>query len=146
MASQEQEMVSVPRDLLVRLVEDAEEAKAILNGGKSTEATVAVPNNGYWSRDMVHRLKLEAKQLGYDGALAAGDIAAKYAGTTVSLEKVAMDGHIAKDRIGPDLGAMSKLSRRLFKGAKVWPFVPISKGTGTYYLMQPDIAVWWLEV
>lgn len=123
----------VPRSLLEKLVRCLDEAG---------EAVVEVPGNGLWSRTMVRRLKEEVSR--YAGAVAVGDLAAKREGDPVSLEEVALESGINKKQISSDLGAMSKAARRLF-GEPRWPFRALDSSVGMTYLMQREIARWWLE-
>jgi hypothetical protein len=127
------EMVQVPRRLI-------QELTAYL--AAPDEPKVAVSGNGEWTRSMVRQLKHEAAI--YRGAIATGDQAAERAGQLLSLKEISQASGIARKQIASDLASFSKAARRLF-GRKVWPFRALDSVHGMHYIMQPEIASWWLE-
>jgi hypothetical protein len=127
------EMVQVPRRLI-------EELATYLTA--SDEPRVVVSGNGEWTRSMVRQLKREAGI--YRGAIATGDLAAQRAGQLVSLAEISEVSGIPRQQIATDLAAFSKAARRLFT-QKIWPFRALDSMQGMNYMMQPEMATWWLE-
>jgi hypothetical protein len=127
------EMVQVPRQLLEQLTRYLTEPE---------EPRVAVPGNGEWTRAMVEQLKREAAP--YRGAIATGDLTAQHAGQLVSLEAIAEATGLSRREVSSHLASFSKAARRIF-GQVVWPFRALQSSQGTSYMMQPEIAQWWLE-
>jgi len=126
------EFIPIPRRLLEELVSHLDRAG---------EPLVSVPGQGEWSESMVQKLKLELDR--YPGALAVGNEAARSAGSLVGLHEVAQRVGIPKQQISNELAAMSKAARRLF-GEKKWPFQAVDTKEGMHYLMQAEIAEWWV--
>ena len=126
------DMVEVPRRLV-------EELAGYLN---ATDEPKVVVGNSEWTEGMVRQLKGETAI--YRGAIATGDLAAERAGELVSLRAISEVAGIPRQQIANDLAAFSKASRRLF-GRKIWPFRALDSVQGMNYLMQPEIAAWWLE-
>jgi hypothetical protein len=126
------EMVQVPRRLL-------EELAALLD--KNDGPPVSVPGNGEWTEKMVRQLQAELVR--HPGARAVADEVAHRPGELVSLIEVAEHARINKQNISNDLSGMSKTTRRLF-GSKRWPFRAVDTAQGMHYVMQPEIARWWL--
>lgn len=127
------DMVTVPRRLL-------EELASYLR--REPEVTISVHENGEWTQRMVRQLRQEISS--YRGAKAALDLAAKRAGEIITLDEIEDSCDLDRRQISSDLGAMSKAARRLF-GGKVWPMRAMQSSSGMNYLMQPEIASWWLD-
>jgi hypothetical protein len=126
-------MVQVPRQLLEKLAAYLE---------VPDEPRVSVHGNGEWTRSMVKRIKHES--MIYPGAIATGDMTARRAGQLVALTEIGEATGLSRKQISNELAAFSRLSRRLF-GEKIWPFRALDSAAGMNYLMQPEIAEWWLE-
>ena len=126
------DMVQVPRRVLEELVGYLEQAEGPI---------VSVPDNGEWSERMVRALQGELGR--HPGARAVGDEVADKPGQLVSLAEVAERKKIKKQNISNDLNGMSWTCKRLF-GSKRWPFRAVQTGQGMAYVMQPEIAKWWL--
>ncbi|MBI5232117.1 MAG: hypothetical protein HY876_08135 [Coriobacteriales bacterium] len=125
--------VEVPRRLI-------EELAAYL--GTAAELSVVVPDNGPWTKGMIDELRREIA--GYVGAITALDVAARNAGRTVTLDEIEEACGLPRRQIASDLAAMSKAARRLW-GKKVWPMRALQTNAGMNYLMQAEIAEWWLQ-
>lgn len=126
------DMVPVPRRLL-------EELAAHL--GRESELTISVPGNGNWTRPMLEQFRQEISA--YRGAKAALDFAAQRPGELVTLDEIEASCGLDRKQISSDLGGMSKAARRLF-GQKIWPMRAMQASTGMNYIMQPEMARWWL--
>ncbi|MCU1453834.1 MAG: hypothetical protein JWN46_1980 [Acidimicrobiales bacterium] len=127
----ESDYVQVPRRLMLELAAYADD---------SGERRVAVPANGEWTESMVRQLKQEVAR--YQGAWAALDLAASNAGRPVSLDEIQENCRLERKQIASDLGAMSKLTRRLW-GKVMWPMRSMQTGAGMTYFMDAEIAAWW---
>lgn len=125
------EMVSVPARLLnelMRYLPDQVEGVEVAGG------------NGRWTADMIERLRSEIDR--YPAAKAVLDQTAARPGELVSLTQIEHASGVSRDRFKPELGAMSKVAKRLFDH-KVWPVQATQGGDGMYYVMPPRIAQWW---
>src|SRR5512132_3220081 len=97
--------------------------------------------SGYWTRGKIELLYAE---LTYPGARALLDEAAHRAPRSVLLREVSeRTGNRAK-QISSELGAMTKLCKRLF-GRDAWPVTVRSTADGASYQMDPEIAQWWRQ-
>jgi hypothetical protein len=103
---------------------------------------VAVPGNGEWTRDMVRQLK---DSLHYPGPRAMLDMTAERPGEPVRFAEVLERSGRSAKQVAAELGAMSKLARRLFDGQKVWPVTWSQASDGSRYVMKSRIAAWWRE-
>ena len=126
------DMVQVPRRLVEELVRFLQEADG---------PVVSVPENGEWTERKIRQLQAELGR--HPGARAVGDEAAANPDRLVTLEEIAQHSRIGKQLISNDLSGMSKACRRLF-GSKSWPFRAVQTGSGMAYIMQAEIAEWWL--
>lgn len=141
--SQEQETIVIPARLATRLVELADEIKPYLKNGGEAE-TVVVANQGEWTRDMLERLRRPLAA--YPAAVALLDLAAENPDQAVFYPGVVERAAIPERQVRAELGAMSKLSSRLF-GRKTWP-LRAWQGSGEgvmSYVMPRKIAEWWLD-
>jgi hypothetical protein len=97
--------------------------------------------SGYWTRGKIELLHAE---LAYQGARAVLDEAAHRAPRSVLLREVSEQTGSRTEQISAELGAMTKLCKRLF-GRDVWPVTFRSTADGASYQMDPEIAQWWRE-
>ncbi len=128
------DMVTVPRSLLeelLRYIPDEQDDGVEVSGG-----------NGKWHRSMIEQLRPEIER--YPAARAVLEHAALHAGELVSLDDIAAASGVPRERFKPELGAMSKATRRLF-GRKTWPLQASQSGDGMYYVMDRTIGTWWLS-
>lgn len=104
------------------------------------ETSVAVPGQpGEWTEQMVHTL---ADELSYPGVVALMDRCANSAGEWVNKADVEEAEAISPIQLRNELGALSKLTRRLFDRV-TWP-MQWRKDRGKYhYRMDPVVADWW---
>ncbi|MEX0754705.1 MAG: hypothetical protein WD556_06240 [Actinomycetota bacterium] len=140
---QEQNTIAIPAGLAERLVELADEVRPYLKNGGEAE-TVAVANQGEWTREMVERLRRPLAA--YPAAVALLDLAAENPDKTVRYPSVVDRAGIPERQVRAELGAMTKLSSRLF-GRKTWPMRAWqAPGDGVMsYQMPGKIAEWWLD-
>lgn len=108
------------------------------------EEAVDVPRQARWTRRMIEQLKKAVTR--YPGAFAVLDAAAALPDEPVRLDTVAQDSGIPVRQIAAELGAMSKLARRLFGGRKIWP-MEVWQGPDNIsrYRMPRRVAEWWRE-
>ncbi|SEB48298.1 hypothetical protein SAMN04489844_0243 [Nocardioides exalbidus] len=105
------------------------------------DATVLVPDQGLWTEGMVRQL---ADGLTYPGVTALLDRCAAEPDRWVVKSDVEQAGGISPIQLRNELGALSKLTKRLFGGAATWP-MQWRKGKGKYYYRMPAaVAEWWL--
>jgi hypothetical protein len=116
-----------------------EEAASVLRPAAANEVLVD-RRNGSWTEEMVRLLQAD---LHYEGAWAVLDICSERAPAEVTVEDVAKEAGIKATEIRAQLGAMTKLSNRLFN-RKTWPIsVRWTDGGRANYSMKPEIATWW---
>jgi hypothetical protein len=97
--------------------------------------------SGYWTRGKIELLYAE---LTYPGARALLDEAAHRAPRSVLLREVSERTGNRTKQISSELGAMTKLCKRLF-GRDAWPVSVRSTADGASYQMDPEIAQWWRQ-
>lgn len=104
--------------------------------------TIYVPNQGEWTRDMVARLK---ETLSYPAAVVLLDMAAERPDEEIKFTEVVARSGLPARQVAAELGAMSKLSRKLFDGRKIWPLRWWQDATDniTRYVMHRRVAEWW---
>jgi hypothetical protein len=96
--------------------------------------------NGTWTEAMVHRLQAN---LEYPAARAVLDLCSERAPEEVTLQDVVERAGVKDTQIRAQLGAMTKLCKRLFQ-RNTWPISVRWTGTGrANYSMRPEIAAWW---
>ena len=104
--------------------------------------SVTVPEQGEWTEQMVRSL---ADQLSYPSVAALFDQCAGSPGDWVIKAAVEEAEGISPYQLRNELGALSKLTRRLF-GQIIWP-VEWKKDHGKYtYRMDPQVAQWWTKI
>jgi hypothetical protein len=108
----------------------------------STGEAVYVPNQGDWTQEMVVRLR---KELTYPAARTMLDLTAERPDQEVKFTEVVAKSGLPPRQVAAELGAMSKLSRKLFNGRKIWPvrWWQDASDNITRYVMQRGIAEWW---
>jgi hypothetical protein len=126
----------------------AEQARALLrqliddNSRPVSRAAIRALSSrpsGYWTRGKIELLHAE---LAYPGARAVLDEAAHRAPRSVLLREVSERTGNRTEQISAELGAMTKLCKRLF-GRDSWPVTVRSTADGASYQMDPEIAQWW---
>jgi hypothetical protein len=138
------------RLLHASLGETAEQARALLQQlidddsrpmSQAAIRALSTRPSAYWTRGKIELLYAE---LTYPGARALLDEAAHRAPRSVLLREVSeRTGNRAK-QISSELGAMTKLCKRLF-GRDAWPVTVRSTADGASYQMDPEIAQWWRQ-
>jgi hypothetical protein len=138
-----QESIAIPASLASRLVELADEFRPYLKNEAEAE-TVVVANQGEWTREMIERLRRPLAA--YPAAVALLDLAAENPDQTIRYPSVVDRAGIPERQVRAELGAMTKLSSRLF-GRKTWPLRAWqAPGDGVMsYVMPSKIADWWLD-
>jgi hypothetical protein len=97
--------------------------------------------SAYWTRG---KLELLHAELAYPGARALVDEAAHRAPRSVLLREVSERTGSRSEQISAELGAMTKLCKRLF-GRDAWPMTVRSTADGASYQLDPEIAQWWRQ-
>ena len=97
--------------------------------------------SAYWTRG---RIELLHAELPYPGARALLDEAAHRAPRSVLLREVSERTGSRTEQISAELGAMTRLCKRLF-GRDAWPVTFRSTADGASYQMDPGIAQWWRQ-
>jgi hypothetical protein len=96
--------------------------------------------NGSWTEAMVRRL--HANLVVYPAAKALLDLCALRAPDEVTLAQVAEECDIKATQVRAELGAMTKMVKRMF-GRKTWPVSVRWSGGVANYSMKPKVAEWW---
>ncbi len=97
--------------------------------------------SAHWSLGKIELLRAE---LAYPGARALLDLAAQRAPRPVSLREVSEQTGSRTEQISAELGAMTKLCKRLF-GQDAWPVTVRSLSSGASYQMDPEVAQLWQQ-
>lgn len=138
-------LLSVP----VRLAEQVAQIVADLKAGRSLTqldtasdaSIVEVPRQGLWNR---HKVEALEDAVEYKGVRALFGHCARTPGSWVAKHEVENDLGISAIQLRNELGALSKLTKRLF-GDATWP-IEWNKHQGIYrYRMDDQMAMWWLE-
>jgi hypothetical protein len=112
--------------------------------GRTVAGVVVDHENGCWTELMVRRLKAEIRSAVVVGAL---DRIAASAPETVGYDELLSSLSVDQYQLRAELGALSKVSRRLF-GRKIWP-LSARQGWGggdrMGYRMPVQIAAWWRD-
>lgn len=108
------------------------------------DETVYVQGQGDWTQSMIRRLK---EALTYPAAVTLLDMTAETPDHEVTFTDLYARAGLPPKQVAAELGAMSKLSRKLFEGKKTWPIRWWQDSTDniTRYVMQRRIAEWWRE-
>jgi hypothetical protein len=103
---------------------------------------IFVQGQGEWTAEMVRRLK---QALTYPAAMTMLDMVAERPDQEVKFTEVVDRSGLSARQVASELGAMSKLSRKLFGGRKIWPvrWWQDASDNITRYVMQRRIAEWW---
>jgi hypothetical protein len=130
--------------------EAAEQARALLQQlidddsrpvSRAAIRALSTRPSAYWTRG---RIELLHADLAYPGARALLDEAARTAPRSVLLREVSERTGSRTEQISAELGAMTKLCKRLF-GRDTWPVTVRSTPDGASYQMDPEIAQWWRQ-
>jgi hypothetical protein len=109
--------------------------------GRVAAETVTVPGQGDWTASMVDTL---AEGTPYAGVVALLDRCAAAPGTWILKSEVEGERGISAIQLRNELGALSKLTKRLF-GQVIWPMQWKKEQGRYYYRMDDPIAQWWLD-
>lgn len=134
--SQQSEVAAQARAALQRLVDD--DSRSV---SEAAIRALAPERGTHWTRGQVALLEAE---LIYPGVRALLDLAAQRAPRSVSLSEVAERAGSRPTQISAELGAMTKLCKRLF-GRDAWPMSVRSSPEGALYRMDPEVAEWWRQ-
>jgi hypothetical protein len=108
------------------------------------DAVLVDKRNGWWTQDMVRLLHA---RLNYTGARAIVRMTAEAAPKEITLAEVSAAIGVGVAQLRAELGAMTKLCKKLFDGVKTWPFsVRWTLGGVANYSMDERIARWWLAL
>jgi len=106
-----------------------------------TAASIDVPGQGFWTAEMVAKLKRTLRLAAVAGLL---DAVAAAAPNEVGMQDFVRSSGVESNRLRAQLGALTKHVARTFN-AKVWPMsVRYGEGGQAFYAMDPTIARWWL--
>lgn len=113
-------------------------------GPKPQDQAVLVDRrNGWWTPEMIRLLHA---RLSHPGARAIIDALAERAPREVALAEISEATGISVPQLRAELGAMTKLCKKLFGGRKTWPFsVRWALGGVANYSMNETIAGWWRD-
>jgi hypothetical protein len=134
--SQQAEVAAQARAALQRLIDD--DSRSV---SEAAIRALSVERGVHWTRGQVALLEAE---LLYPGARALLDLAAQRAPRSVSLSEVAERTGTRPTQISAELGALTKLCKRLF-GRDAWPMRVRSSPKGALYHMDSEVAEWWRE-
>ena len=138
------DMVASPavQDLLRRFVELAREVEPYVQG--PTQESIYIDyRQGSWSASMLEQFRREIYP--YPAAVELLQFAAENAGTEISYRDFIKQSSRDDVRVRTELGAMSKVARKLF-GKKVWPLRTRQGSDGVMrYFMPEGIAEWWMR-
>jgi hypothetical protein len=130
------EVAEQARTLLRQLIDD--DSRPV---SRAAIRALSTRPSGYWTRGKIELLHAE---LAYPGARAVLDEAAHRAPRSVLLREVSERTGRRTEQISAELGAMTKLCKRLF-GRDTWPMTFRSTADGASYQMDPEIAQWWRQ-
>ena len=130
------------QDLLRRFVELAREIEPYLQ--EHAEDSVYIDHRqGSWTESMLEQFRREIYP--YPAAVELLQFAADNAGTEVDYRAFVGRSHVSDVQLRSELGAISKVARRLF-GKKVWPVRTRQGSDGVMrYFMPEGIAEWWMK-
>jgi hypothetical protein len=133
-------LVPVPREHLGAVYATLAAAMAGDDQAPAAEEVLVDDRNGSWTEAMVHRLRAN---LEYPGARALLSLCSERAPEEVTLQDVVEETGIEDKQIRAELGAMTKLCKRLFQ-RRTWPIsVRWTAGGYANYSMKPELAAWW---
>lgn len=115
--------------------------EGVTGGATDHGVTVSVPDQGPWTEDMVRQL---ADNLTYSGVTALLDRCAAEPDQWVVKSDIEQASGISPIQLRNELGALSKLTKRLFGGSPTWPMQWRKDKGKYYYRMTGQVAEWWL--
>jgi hypothetical protein len=134
--TQSGEVAAQARAVLQQLIDD--DSRSV---SQAAIRALSTRPSTHWTRGKVELLRAE---LAYPGARALLDEAAQRAPKSVLLREVSQRTGSRTEQISAELGAMTKLCKRLF-GQDAWPLTVRSSPDGASYHMDPEIAQWWRQ-
>ena len=134
--SQHNEVAAQARAALQRLIDD--DSRSVSD---AAIRALSAERGTRWTRSQIALLEAE---LVYPGVRALLDLAAQRAPRSVALSEVAEQTGSRPAQISAELGAMTRLCKRLF-GRDAWPMSFRSSPKGALYRMDPEVADWWRQ-
>ena len=134
--SQQSEAAAQARAALQRLIDD--DSRSVSD---AAIRALSHERGTHWTRGQIAILEAE---LVYPGVRALLDLAAQRAPRSISLSEVAERAGSRPTQISAELGAMTRLCKRLF-GRDAWPMSVRSSPKGALYHMDPEVAEWWRQ-
>jgi hypothetical protein len=129
------------QDLLERIVQLAREVEPYLRD-QDADSIYVDYRQGSWTAAMLEQFRREIYP--YPAAVELLQFAAEHAGAEVGYRDFLQQSARTDVQVRSELGAISKVSRKLF-GAKVWPVRTRQGSDGVMrYLMPEGIAEWWM--
>lgn len=130
------------QELLQRFIKLAQEVEPYVQA-PAGESIYIDYKQGAWTETMLAQFRREIYP--YPAAVALLQFAAENAGREVSYRDFIEKSSWTKIQVRSELGAISKVSRKLF-GNKVWPLRTRQGSDGVMrYFMPSGIAEWWMR-
>lgn len=128
--------------LVAEFLDGLRAGRTVATGDHEMER-VLVPGEGEWTQSMIEGL---VESLRYEGVVGLFDLCAEARDTWVLKSEAEEAQGISAIQLRNELGALSKLTKRMFRTEKsTWP-VQVKKEQGSYYYrMDKRIAEWWTE-
>jgi hypothetical protein len=127
-------MVQVPRRLIEELLRYVE--------AQPEPAVVVDERQGVWTESMVNEFREEIRRR-YTQAAQVFKEAAEGSPEVLRFREFARESGLEGQQLRAELGAVSKVSRRLF-GRVTWPMTVRDTSEGMTYQMPLEVARWWL--
>lgn len=134
-------LMPVPLSIAPRVAAYIASLRGVVSAEESNTETVQVPGQGPWTRA---QLQVLHDQMPYAGVIALLDRCALAFGWVPKNEVEEQLG-ISAIQLRNELGAFSKLSKRLF-GDAIWPMEWKKEKGVYYYRLDRSIASWWREM
>jgi hypothetical protein len=138
-------MVPVPRSALMRVYAALAEpaGQRAVSGVVAGGEPVQVKGQGEWTAEMVNQLEAELISHGTRTLLT---LAARRAPRPVTFAEAAVAARVDENQLRGELGALTKVVKRLFNGSRTWPMsVRYGDKGEASYTMDPRVADWWLS-
>jgi hypothetical protein len=137
-------MVPVPRSALRRVYEAiaSPAEQAAKSGALIPVAPVLTGSQSEWTADLISRLDAE---LTYPGVRVLLTLAAERAPRPITFAEAAAAAGVQETQLRGQLGALTKIVKRLLGGSRTWPLaVRFGDNGEAIYTMDRQVAEWWL--
>jgi hypothetical protein len=100
---------------------------------------------GRWTEPKIRALEAELNHEGFPGARRLFAMCAERSPRAVTFADAAQSSGLEDKQLRGELGALTKVAKRLFHGDLSWPVaVRYGEAGEAFYSMDPAIAGWWL--